>query len=560
MHVLGLGGLGYRDSAAAVVGGDRVVAACAEERFLGRKHAGGFPHRAVRFCLERAGVPLRDLAAVAVAQNPWLPMREKVAKWYGEGFLKSRTANVYKIFQDEGHRLVDYLRSLQELSDAGLRVVEVPHLEAHMAAAFLVSPFERAAVLCLDGRGEISTSGYGRGVGTSIEVHARSGTGDSLGLLYALVADHLGFSELDDEYRLISMSPTGTPTLVRQMRELVRVGGDGTHALDPEYFGQHQGRAFLSEKFSVVFGPPRSPNLPLEDRHRDVAASLHAVVLEVVLAMARRARERSGEPRAVLGGGLAQNWALVAAICESGIFDEIYVPPSPGDDGTALGAALFVAHTEARRPRPSPLLRADLGPAFGEREIAEEIARLKLHATRPQDIAAAVAERIARGEIVGWFQGGAEFGPRALGHRSILADPTDPATRGRLVASVKARSEYHPFGLAVAREAVAELFTSSFDSPFLERTGRLRESVRPRLPAVASPDGRTRAQTVDAERQPLFHALLEAVGRRNGVAAALNTSLNEPGRPIATTPREAIGCFFTSGLDALALGPFVIAK
>jgi len=560
MHVLGIGGLGYRDSAAALVGADGVVAAAAEERFVGKKHAGGFPHLAVKFCLERAGLSLRDLAAVAVAFNPWLPMRDKVAKWYGEGFLKSRTANVYKIFQDEGHRLVDYLRSLEELADAGLPVVEVPHFAAHVGAAFLASPFERAAVLCVDGRGEVSTSGYGRGAGSSTETYAQSDMADSLGLLYALVADHLGFSDLDDEYRLISMSPTGTPALVRQMRELVRVGGDGTYALNPEYFGYHQGRAFLSERFSQVFGPPRPPQHPLEDRHRDVAASLHAVVLDVVLGMSRRARERSGETRLALGGGLAQNWGLVGAICESGTFDEVYVPPSPGDDGTALGAALFHAHATSRRPRGAPLQRADLGPSFAEREIADELQRLKLEAVRPSDLAAAVAERIARGEIVGWFQGGAEFGPRALGHRSIFADPTDPATRAKLVASVKARSDFHPFGLAVAADAVAEVFVGALVSPFLERTGRLRDDVRARLPAVASPDGRTRVQTVDAARQPLFHALLRAVGRKKGVPAVLNTSLNEPGRPIATTPREAIGCLYTSGLDALAVGPFIVAK
>jgi carbamoyltransferase len=560
MNILGIGGLGYKDSAAALLVDGRLVAAVAEERFSGQKHEGGFPHRAVRHCLERAGTSLREVAAVAVAANPWLPMREKVLQWYGEGFFRSRTSNVYNVFKDDAHRLIEYLKTLEDLRTQGIEVHEVPHERSHMAFAFFASPFERAAVLNVDGRGEVSISGIGRGSGLDLEVDAVSEMPDSLGLLYALVADYLGYSDLDDEFRLISISPTGTPTFVPRMREVVRTAGDGSYRLNPDYFGYHQGRAYLSERFTNDFGPPRDPDLPLEDRHRDLAASLHAVVLEVVLGMARRARERAGVGRLCLGGGLAQNWGLVAAVCDSGVFDEVYVPPAPGDDGTAVGAALDLFHARRKRPRAGPLLRADFGPAFPEPDIAEELARLKLRASKPQSLAAAAAERIAGGEIVGWFQGGAEFGPRALGHRSIFADPTDPGTRSRLVASVKARAEFHPFGLSIALEALAEHFESPDPSPFLERTGRLRAASRPKLPAVAAAGGRVRVQTVDGERDPLFHELLLAVGRKTGVPAVVNTSLNEPGRPMATTPRDAIGSLYTTGLDALAIGPFILSK
>jgi len=272
------------------------------------------------------------------------------------------------------------------------------------------------------------------------------------------------------------------------------------------------------------------------------------------------ARETSGEGRLCLGGGLVQNWALVGTLCAAGIFDEIYIPPAPGDDGNALGAAQVHAFCTLGLPRAAAVHRADFGPGFPEEEISRELARLKLRASRPADLALAAAERIASGEIVGWFQGRAEFGPRALGRRSILANPTDPGTRARLVASVKARSEFHPFGLSVTREAAPELFEGAPESPFLERTARLRPEARSRLPAVAGAGGAVRVQTVDARRLPLLHDLLLRVGERTGVPAVLNTSLNEPGRPIATTPREAIGCFFTTGLDALALGPFILAK
>ncbi|MHC4932339.1 MAG: carbamoyltransferase N-terminal domain-containing protein, partial [Planctomycetota bacterium] len=382
-YVLGIGGLGYKDSAAALLADGRPVAAAAEERFAGIKHGGGFPHRAVQYCLWKAGITHQDLAGVAVADNHWLRMREKVFKWYGEGFFKSRTSVVYHVFKDEAHLLVEYLKTLEGFRSRGIEVSTVGHNRSHMAAAFFCSPFEAAALLNVDGRGDISSSGIGHAAGLDLETHAGSEMPDSLGLLYALVADHLGFSDLDDEFRLISISPTGTPSHLARMRTVVKVAGDGSYKLNPDYFGYHQGRAFLSDKFAEDFGSPRDPELPLEEGHRDLAASLHSVALEVVLDMARHARERSGQERLCLGGGLVQNWALVGAICEAGLFDEIYVPPAPGDDGIALGAALHLYHAGMRRERTEPLLRADFGPTFTEEEIAAELGRLKLKPDRP---------------------------------------------------------------------------------------------------------------------------------------------------------------------------------
>jgi len=543
MYILGIGGLGYKDSAAAILDDGRVVAAAAEERFTGIKHQGGFPHRAVRFCLERAGISLDDLTEVAVADNPWLRAREKVFRWYGEDFFRSRTVHVYDVFKDEANQLIEYLSTLEGLRQRGAEPRTVRHIVSHMAAAFFSSPFENAALLNVDGRGEVSTSGLGRGNGTGIELDAVSRMPDSLGLVYALIAHHLGFSDLDDEFRLVSISPTGTPTFEPKMREVVRVAGDGTTKLNPDYFGHHEGRAYLSERFSTVFGPPRDPDLPLEDRHRDLAASLHAVIVDNMKKMAVHARKASGATQLCLSGGLAQNWALVSAVADSGIFDEVFVPPAPGDDGTALGAALYVCHAELGRPRLGPLLRADFGPSFPEDEIAAEIERLKLKPSKPANLAVAAAERIASGEILGWFQGGAEFGPRALGFRSILANPTDPATRARLVASVKARSEAHPFGLAIAAEAAGEYFDDLAPSPFLERTGRFKPGAAARLPAGVATEGRARVQTVDAQRHPLFHQLLTEVAKKPGIPAV-----------------KAIGSLYTTGLDALALGPYILAK
>jgi carbamoyltransferase len=560
MYILGIGGLGYADSSAALLRDGRVLCAAAEGRFSSAKHRGGFPHRAVRFCLERAGIAIRDLSGLAVAQNGWLAMRDKVLRWYGEDFLRSRTAKVYHVFREESHLLVAYLQAFDAIAAEGVEVQEVSHEAGHMAAAFYGSPFPSAAILVVDGRGEISTSGIAKGDDRALQVYAVSHMPDSPGLLYTLVADYLGYSDLDDEFRLISMSAGATPRLLPRMRALVRVSEEGSCRLNPDYFGYHQGRAYLSERFTEEFGPPRDAAAPLEERHRDLAASLHTAIVEAALAMARIARERSGESRLAIGGTLAQDWALTGSICESGLFREVYVPPSAGDEGLAIGAALHVHHTRFRGARAGPILRADFGPIYKDDEIASELARWKIRAERPPELVAAVAERIASGQIVGWFQGAAEFGPRALGHRSILANPCDPTTRARLVASVKTRSEWHPFGLSIPREAAPELLQEIQDSPFLERTGRLRPEARRRLPAVAAQEGLVRYQTVEATHSPLFHELLKAVGRRTGVPALLNTSLNEPGAPIATTPREAVACLYTTGLDALALGPFLLSK
>ncbi|MHC4452852.1 MAG: carbamoyltransferase N-terminal domain-containing protein, partial [Planctomycetota bacterium] len=279
MYVLGIGGLGYKDSAAAILADGRPLAAVAEERFTGAKHQGGFPHRAVRFCLERAGISLREVHTVVVANNPWLPMRDKVLQWYGEGFLRSRTANVYNVFKDDTHRLIDYLQALEAMRAGGTRVEEASHDRSHAALAFFGSPFDEAAVISIDGRGEVSTSSSGAGKGLALGVDALSRMPDSIGLLYTLVADYLGYSDLDDEFRLIAISPSGTPTYLPRMRNVVSLAGDGTVKLNEEYFGYHQGRVYLSEKFIEEFGPPHDPDLPLEDRHRDIAASLHQAVM-----------------------------------------------------------------------------------------------------------------------------------------------------------------------------------------------------------------------------------------------------------------------------------------
>ena len=560
MNVLGIGGMGYKDSAAAVTVDGRLVAAAAEERFGRMKHQGGFPHLAAASCLAEAGIGWGDVDLVAIANNPWIQLRERVVDWYGDSFFESGKFKVYHIFQDEIRHLIDYLKACEDLrTEHGLEVEIVPHHLCHLGSSFLLSPWEEAALLDIDGRGEVSTSAAGIGRGREIQVLHQERMPNSLGLLYAAVTDFLGFYETDDEFRVMSISSLGEPAFLAQLREVVELRDEGSFALNPEYFAYHDGRAFLSDRFSEVFGSARRPGDPVTDRHQDLAASLQRVVEETALHVARALHEHSGLSRLCLSGGVAQNWVFNGALVREGPFAEVSILPTVGDDGTAVGAAV-VAACRRGDPRPAPLESSALGPAFDEAAIRAECERRLVVFERPDDIVAAAAEHLAAGRSLGWFQGRMEFGPRALGGRSILADPTRSDTRDRLVSGVKPRNRYHPFGLCLPAERVGEWFETDAASPHMLLYARVRDAARARIPAVVHVDGTVRYHSVARDVEPEFHRLLTEFGERTGVPALLNTSLNRPGEPVACSPADGLDCYFGSGLEALAIGPFLLRK
>jgi carbamoyltransferase len=561
MLILGLGGLGYKDSSAALVKDGRVVAAAGEERFTRVKHQGGFPTRAVEACLRTAGATAAEIDHVAVANNPWLALRSKVLDWYGAGFFESPEFRAYHIFHDEIHGTLTYLKALEDLR-AGRdgRFHTVPHHLSHMASSFLASPHDEAAVLDIDGRGEFSTSAQGVGRGAEIEVFRVDHMPNSLGLLYAAVSDYLGFTGQDDEFRVMSISSQGEPHYQAQFREIVRLAAEGTFELNSAYFTYREGLAALSSKFTDVFGAGRHAGEPVLQRHRDIAASLQGATEDAALHAARHLAKKTGKKALCFAGGVALNWVVNGRLAAEGPFEHLYVNPLAGDEGPAVGAALHVYAAETKS-RPEPLGSVALGPASTDAEIEHALRRTRQRYERAADPFAAAADRLARGEILGWFEGRMEFGPRGLGQRAILADPANVETKARLLRDVKSREEHHPFGVSLAADRAGEVFEGPADSPYMLRWNRVRPARRKELAAVVTEDGIARWHGVSGEREPAFSALLAAFAKRTGrLPALVNTSLNLPGRPPAVTPAEALEVFATTGLDALVLGPFVVSK
>ena len=561
MLILGIGGLGYKDSSAALVRDGRIVAAVAEERLTRVKYQGGFPARAIAACLRDAGVDEAQIDHVAVANNPWLGLRSKVLDWYGESFFESPEFHAYHIFHDEIHATLRYLKDIEDLRTGREgRFHTVPHHVAHLASTFLVSPFERAAVLDMDGRGEVSTSAQGEGRGAAIEVFRVDHMPNSLGLLHAAVSDYLGFTGQDDEFRVMSISTQGEPVYGDRFREVVRLLEDGAFRLDPAYFTYREGLAALSDRFTDVFGARRQPEEPVLQRHRDIAASLQGTIEEAVLHAARHLQQRTGLDALCFAGGVALNWVVNGRLAAEGPFRHVHVNPLAGDEGTAIGAALHV-YAQISGARPEPVGSMALGPAFTDAEVEETLRSTGLAHTRVADPVSAAAERLARGEIVGWFEGRAEFGPRGLGHRAILAHPSNLATKARLLRDVKPREDHHPFGVSIAEESAADVFEGGRPSPYMLLWDRVHAPHREALRSTIATNGIARWQGVSSATEPAFHALLTAFGAAShGLPALLNTSLNLPGRPPAVTPREALEVFAVTGLDALVLGRFVVAK
>ncbi|MHC4860822.1 MAG: carbamoyltransferase family protein, partial [Planctomycetota bacterium] len=512
MKVLGIGGQGYRDSAAALLVDGRLVAAASEGRFSRVKHEGGFPRRAIEACLGEAGLSLKDVDRIAVANNSWLLLRDRLSEWYGEGFLESRKFRTYHIFHDEMHRALRYLLEVEDLRrEYGERFRVVVHHLAHMAETFYLSPFEEAAILVVDGRGEVSTSSLGAGKADGIEVFALEQMPNSIGLLCAAVADFLGFRDEDDEFRIMSISSLGESRYLDKFRTILKPAPGGSYLLDPDYFDTFEGRAFLSDRFQDELGPGRGPGGPVEEHHADIAASLQGAVEDVCLHMARHLAENTGLENLCLAGGVAQNWVLGGRLRREGAFARVHTGFAPGDEGTAIGAAIHVHMTEvegASRPEP---VESDLGPRITTEEIETELRRVGIAAERPRDPVEDAAARISEGRLVGWFEGRMEFGPRALGHRSILLDAANARAKERLVSSVKPRARYHPFGIAVPEGALSRYFDDVRPDAQMASHRVVKQEERDGLAPVLHTDGTARVQTVSASHSGSLLQLLEAV-------------------------------------------------
>ena len=582
MLILGINAF-HADAAAALLMDGRVVAAVEEERFSRIKHVAGVPAEAVRACLAIGGVNAEAVAAFAVSRNPRANVLRRalfVARTRPRpGLLTDRWRNARRVY-DVG-RAVGHVTGL----DAGAvrrRLHRVEHHPAHLASAFFVSPFDQAAVCAVDGFGDFVSTSWATGRGHRLEEIGRICFPHSLGLLYLAVTQHLGFVTYGDEYKVMGLAPYGAPDYVDRLRTVVRLAPDGRFTLDLGYFRHWSegvrmtwedgepviGRAF-TPRLEQLLGPARRPDEPLTARHEAIAASLQVVFEEAVLHVLNALHRRTRLSRLCLAGGCAMNSVLNGKIRERTRFREVYVQPAAADSGTALGAALYVWHHLLGKPRGFVMDHGYWGPEFDDRQIEAVLSatRGRLEAEgcrvewRPDEDALCrwTAEQLAAGRIAGWFQGRMEWGARALGNRSILADPRRADMRDVLNARIKSREKFRPFALSVLEEAVDEYFVGAAPDPFMAHVYPVRADKRAVIPAVTHVDGSGRLQTVNRQANARYWGLLKAFEKVTGVPVLLNTSFNE-NEPIVHQPQEALDCFLRTGMDVLVLGGFTIER
>jgi carbamoyltransferase len=536
MRVLGINAI-FHDPAAALIVDGQVVAAAEEERFSRRKHgkrpvpfsAWELPELAAAWCLESAGLTPGDLDAVAYSFDPGL----------------TRDAASLGLSDPWDHLRVDYARRAPQFLAAALpgldpgQVRFVPHHVAHAASAGLALA-EDSAVLVLDGRGEVASHLAGVYRSSALEVLAAQELPHSLGLLYEDLTRHLGFQHSSDEYKVMALASYGSPRFLGLLRELVHANDDG---------------GFTVERIDwAALAKARTADGEMTDAHADLASSVQTRLEEVLLDLARWTYDAAGGPSTLtMAGGTALNCVANARIAAEGPYDRVWVQPAAGDSGTALGAALHVAGGAA------PFTGADLGRGWTDDELEAELRRAALPYTRPDSIAAEAARVLAGNGIVAWFQGRSEYGPRALGHRSLLAHPGDRDTTVRM-NNVKGREQFRPIAPMVRAERFADIFDGVYPSPYMLFVHRVRDGWKDRIPAVVHVDGTARVQTVHAESEPLVAEMLAEFERLTGLPVVVNTSLNTAGRPMVDTPREAMELFGSAPVDLLALGPFAVHR
>lgn len=556
----------FHDAAAALLVDGRLVAAAEQERFSRRKHDRRLPVDAIRWALDHGAVGPGDLEAVAFYEKP-LSSFERILVTHGHvgprgaGALADAVSSWSRSKAWIGYRLE---RILAETGLAARQVVFLEHHQSHAASAFYPSPFEHAAILTIDGVGEWSTASYGVGRGRKIAISEEMGFPDSVGLFYSAMTSHCGFDVNDGEYKLMGLAPYGSPRYVEALREnVIRIFDDGSVRLDQRWFDYRAGRRMGSRRLDQLLdGPPRDTSAPLSEREADIACSAQIILEEVVLAMARHVHRQTGESALCTAGGVALNCAANRRLREDGPFDSVWVQPAAGDSGGAIGAAMWTWHQILENDRDAPDRDAMngclLGPSFDRDEVNDWIVQTSIPFVEIRDpvrLCEVVARELADGSIVGWFQGRMEFGPRALGSRSILADPRDEQMVERLNRLIKNRESFRPFAPAVLAEKASEWFDMDGPSPHMMFTVGVGRSD---LPACTHVDNSARVQTVERSRSPEFHRLIEAFDALTGVPVLVNTSFNRNSEPIVRTPADALRCFAKAGLDLLVIGSHVI--
>ena len=559
MNILGIS-CHYHDAAACLIRDGRIVAAAQEERFNRRKACADFPILAINSCLQQAGLTTLDLDYVAFHEKPYLKLSRTILS-HLRGYPFSYRNFRRSIPEWLSRRLTLPLDVARDLSFTG-PVVFVKHHLAHAASAFLLSGFEEAAVITADGLGEWATTSYGIGRGRDIEILQELHYPDSLGLVYSAVTSYLGFRANSDEGRVMALSDFGEPSYLDRFRKIIAVKDDGSYRVAEPYFEFVRGRRMYSRKFVRMFGSPREPGEEITDRHRDIAASLQKHLEEILIRMARHVQAVTKMKRLCAAGGVFLNCVANSRILEETPFEEIFIQPAAGDAGGALGAAAAISHSFLQEPREEGMSHARFGPEFSPEVMRRSLVNrgIEFRELSGDELAGTVAGLIADNRIVGWFQGRMEFGPRALGARSILANPCSARMKDTLNEQVKHRESFRPFGVSILLERTAEFFDFSTASPFMLLVATARSEVNDQITSALHVDGTSRLQTLTREDNGLYYDVVREFDRRTGVPMIINTSFNDHGEPIVCSPADACSCYLNTGLDALVMGNLLAEK
>lgn len=587
MNILGISAF-YHDSAAALVQDGVIVAAAQEERFTRRKHDASFPANAVAYCLGEAGITAADLNAVVFYEKPLVKADRLIETYLGvaPSGLRSFSMAIPTWLREKNNIPAIIRRNLSKEYDGPVLFTE--HHESHAASAFFPSPFKEAAIVTADGVGEWATTTIGVGEENRIQLLHEIRFPHSLGMLYSAFTYYTGFRVNSGEYKVMGLAPYGEPKYVNLIYDhLLDLGEDGSFWLNPEYFNYCSGLTMTSERFHELFGgPPRKPETQLTQKDMDLAKSIQVVTEEAMLRMARRAFAETGKVNLCLAGGVALNCVANGRILREGPFKELWIQPAAGDAGGALGAALTVWHQMMKQPRDNggrdTMRGALLGPEYTDAEISAYLERVEGVSERLPDLALAqkVADLLAGGKVVAWFRGRMEFGPRALGARSIIGDARNPSMQSQMNLKIKFRESFRPFAPCVLREHAAEYFNLNCESPYMQLVATVAEDKRlpippekeklwgieqlnvqrSSIPAVTHVDYSARIQTVDPERHGLFYTMLDRFYLTTGCPVIVNTSFNVRGEPIVCTPEDAYRCFMFTHIDALVMGNHLLLK
>jgi len=559
MNILGISCF-YHDSAACLLKDGKVIAAAQEERFNRQKNSPVFPINAINFCLQAGNLTIYDIDYIGFYEKPFLKFSRVIIshlKAYPFS-LKSFLSTMPVWLQD---RLIMPLIFKKELSFGG-KVLFIKHHLSHAASSFLVSPFEEAAILTADGIGEWATTTYGIGKGNNIKILKEINFPDSLGLLYTGVTTYLGFKANQEEGTVMGLASYGQPTYLDRFRKIIQVKGDGSFRMDQSFFGFNKASRMYTNKFIKMFGKERKSGDRIEDRHRDIAASLQKFIEETVLAMARHIYKETKLDKLCLAGGLFLNCIANNRILEEAPFKEIFIQPAAGDSGGALGVACYIYNSILDNKRNYVMTDAYLGPEFSASHIKRALLKEELDYKELDDsiLFKYIAEKICNNKIIGWLQGRMELGPRALGNRSIIANPCNPEMKEMLNAKVKKRESFRPYAPVVLEERAKEFFMLKNLSAFMLLAPAVIEDKKRLIPAVTHMDGTARVQTINKNTNAKLWSLVKEFENITGIPVLINTSFNLKGEPIVCTPEDAISCFKRSQMDCLVLGNYVVER